>query len=274
MKYLKLFEKLYHLVTTPFDNIDDESFFHKQEIITKSEFDKIKKYAEDYSMSNINLTESCPDNSEEDIVYNRITIDCESSFSRKAYIDISIYKHEDDWWIIYDNVDYYTYKCDTIDGVFEYLKDVGYPSRIKRFKDWMSKINESVDEKWREINEDQKKDFESNHKNENFSTNEYNTIKERFGVFGNWNNIKRKFWFNHTRVRKTWTSYYEVIVVNEGESSPCREFYITKWDDEWFKVEYHYQIGPISGFRSKIFICDQFDGLLSLIDHLKVLSSN
>lgn len=140
MKYLKLFEKLYHLV----DNIDDGSFFHKQEIITKNEFDKIKKYAEDYGMSNISLTESYPINhiEEEDVVYNRITIDCGSKF--KVYIHITIYKHEDDWWIIYDNVDYHCYKCDTIDGVFEYLKDIGYPSKVKRFKDWIRSMSQSM----------------------------------------------------------------------------------------------------------------------------------
>lgn len=133
----------------------------------------------------------------------------------------------------------------------------------------MDKINESVDEKWRVIGDAELTNFSESHKSENFTTNEYNDIKEKFGIFGSWNNIKRKFWINLTQSREHYTrKYYDVIVVYEGESSPSRQFYITKWSDEWFKIEYHYQVGL--KYQKKIFICDQFDGLLSLIDHLKV----
>lgn len=146
-----------------------------------------------------------------------------------------------------------------------------YFEYLKRFKDWINKTNESVDEKWHKISDFEMNDFISSHKNEDFTTNEYNIVKERFGIFGNWNNIKRKFWFNLTRSREHYTGkYYDIIVVNEGEYPPSRQFYITKWNDEWFKIEYHYQVGL--KYQEEIFICDQLDGLLSLIDYLKELS--
>lgn len=53
---------------------------------------------------------------------------------------LEIMKFDDDWWLVCQSENHFYHKCDTIDGLFEFINDKCKPkwekTLIKKFKNW------------------------------------------------------------------------------------------------------------------------------------------
>jgi hypothetical protein len=71
----------------------------------------------------------------------------------------------------------------------------------------------------------------------------------------------------HYKIEENERSGVILIKISSEFSGPSDELFISKYEDEWYIIEY-YKMTPFQ-LRTIFYKCDQFDGLLKCLDGIE-----
>ncbi len=238
------------------ENISNKDYYS----ITYKDFCRIKKSAEAFSETEIsNIHDLCPDHDIRTVEDHYLM----SSTYPEEDIDIRFLKFTDEWFLFIIGKTLTSssfYMCDQFEGLSECVEDnLNKPAQS---------ISESIKHPFQEINDTELDELLSKEV-DIFTNSEIHSISNKLGISTlDYNFHQMKNGVSH-KCKTGDDGIFKnknVIVLND----PTGIFlirYIVKLPDEWYIVTTNASYKKLKEFKRYIYKCDQFDGLISCLNH-------